>query len=468
MAVCIWLVVGARAWAEDAPTATAISPSELKQMDAAALGPRYRSQDADKLLAAHDLIERFFAVPDSRKQTAAALEATGIDPNILGRIVGLRKNWPALSGGVYYINERVGTTDAVYFLGVPKGYDRTKAWPLVIKLPTAAAFLTQPSPTADQVTQIYTAWASDELLRHPDAIVLMPLLNLTDLYGPTPDGMNHVIAPMQHAMGLVNIDPQRVYLTGHAMAAFAVWDLALHEPTYFSAFDAFAGPVTGDWQRLRIMNLRNILPVVWHDTDDDVVPVTTARSIVDSLRRLKCDVVYEETQHVGHNPGDQIIQRLYDTMRQRVRELYPKHVSVQSDRNEPIYNRADWVRIDQPISPGKERRLLLRTGTGRLTLYGHPFKVDATITKPNHINVITDNVEAFRLYLNDQMIDFSQAVSVVVNGRGRFEGFLKPSTIDMLNDQLFLGRGWRYFTAVIDIDFGEPATRATTAVSTDR
>jgi hypothetical protein len=67
------------------------------------------------------------------------------------------------------------------------------------------------------------------------------------------------------------------------------------------------------------------------------------------------------------------------------------------------------------------------------------------------------------------MIDFSQAVSVIVNGRGRFEGFLKPSTIDMLNDQLFLGRGWRYFTAVVDIDFGEAATRpATNAPTTGR
>jgi len=460
----VWLLIvfSGSTFAADAPTTAPISPTDLAQMDARELGPLYRPQDAGKLLAAHELIERFFAQPESRKQTAAALEATGIDPNILGRLVRLRMNWTALPAGVYYINQRVGTTDAVYFLGVPKGYDRTTPCPLVIKLPTASAFLTQPLPSADQVTQIYTTWANDELSRHPDALVLLPLLNLTDLYGPTPDGMNHVFAPLQHAMGLVNIDPQRVYLVGHAMSAFAVWDLALHEPTYFAAFDAFAGPVTGDWQRLRMMDLRNILPVVWHDTDDDVVSVKTARSIVDALHRLKCDVVYEETQHVGHNPSDQIVQQLYETMRQRVRELYPKRVSLQSDRIEPIYNRADWVRIDQPVGPGKERRLLLRTGTGRITLYGNAFKVDATFVTPNRISVVTDNVESFRLYLNDQMIDFSQAVSVIVNGRGRFEGFLKPSTIDMLNDQLFLGRGWRYFTAVVDIDFGEPAMRGAT------
>jgi hypothetical protein len=200
-----------------------------------------------------------------------------------------------------------------------------------------------------------------------------------------------------------------------------------------------------------------VLPVVWHDTDDDVVRVNAARSIVDALRRLQCDVVYEETQHVGHTPSEQIVERLYDTMRQRVRELYPKRVSLQSDRMEPIYNRADWVRIDQPAEPGKERMLILRTGNGRLKLNGNSFKVDATITGPNRLSVVTDNVESFRLYLNDQMVDFSKSISVRVNGRTRFEGYLKPGTTEMLNDQLFLGRGWRYFTAVIDIDFDEPA-----------
>ncbi len=427
-------------------------------MIAREIGPLYRPQDAPKLLAAHELIEQFFADPDSRKQTAAALASTGIDPNVLGRLVRLRVKWPALPPGVYYINEHVGTSDVVYFLGLPKGYDRTVAWPLVIKLPTASAFVIPPLPSADQVQQIYTTWITDELARHPDAVVLMPLLNLGDRYGPTNEGMNRVIAPLQHVMGIVNVDPQRVYLVGYAMSAFSVWDLALHEPTYFAAFDALAGPVTADWQRLRVRNLRNVLPVVWHDTDDNVVSVNTARSIVDSLRRLKCDVVYEETQHIGHNPGADIDSRLYDTMRQRVRELYPKHVSLQSDRIEPMYNRNDWVRIDQPAEPGKERRLLLPAVKGRITLYGNPFMVDATLVSDRKIKVASDNAESFRLYLNDQMIDFSRSISVNVNGRTRFEGYVKPSVTEMLNDQLFLGRGWRYFTAVVNIDFGEPAT----------
>ena len=47
--------------------------------------------------------------------------------------------WPQIEGGVYYINEKVGPHQVMYFVGVPKGYDRTVSWPLLI--PLLGAFL---------------------------------------------------------------------------------------------------------------------------------------------------------------------------------------------------------------------------------------------------------------------------------------------------------------------------------------
>lgn len=64
----------------------------------------------------------------------------------------------------------------------------------------------------------------------------------------------------------------------------------------------------------------------------------------------------------------------------------------------------------------------------------------------------TDNVEIFRLLFNDQMLDLSKPVTIVANGRARFHDLLTPSLSDMLKDQLFLGRGWRYFSAAVELD----------------
>ena len=455
------------------PTAAPLSGSPiprdtLQSMYRAELGPLYNPADADRLYSTHELIEKYFSATSSedRKALTKSIDAVGLDPNLLGRLCRIRMSWPDLQGGVYYVNEKIGPHDVHYFLGIPNTYDRTKSWPLFVKLPTPQVFITEPRPNQDQVAQIYTGWIKDELSHHADAIVLMPLLNLTELYGPGTAGMNTVIQPILHAAGRVNIDPARVYMLGHAMAAHAVWNFALHYPTYFAAVAPLAGGASSDWQRVRLMCLRNVLPVVWHDADDQSIPVASSRDLVRLLRGLKIDVDYTETKGVGHAPTDAIAESVYAKLRARTRDLYPTRITLQSTRPDTLFNRIDWVQVYQALRPGQDRRLIFRHGTSRMILNENSFRIDATrpAAKSNRVDINEDNVESMRLYFNDRMIDFSQPLTINVNRKTRFEGLLKRSTDEMLKDQLFLGRGWRYFTAVVDIDLSAGAS--TTASTT--
>jgi hypothetical protein len=446
---------------------------ELEAIYKLQLGAKYQPGNLSRYIQAHALIEQYFGDPSKRKQTIEALEASGLDPGVIGRLVRIRMNWPSLAGGVYYINERIGPHDVRYFLGIPKTYDRTKPWPLVIKLPTADAFVTEPQPDPIQVSEIYGAWMADELKRHPDAIVIMPLLNLDELWGPSTPGMNSVIQPMLDAANRANIDPARVYMVGHAMSAHAAWNLALHYTTYFAGFEALAGGASAEWQRLRAMNLRNVLPVAWHDTTDEIIKIDAARALVKVLRDQKVKVEFNETNGVGHVPTDAIVEDGYKKMRAATRDLYPTSVAIQSNRNETMFNRNDWVQIYQPLNPGPEQRLLISRGSGLMIVNGSTYSIEAAI-EGNTINVTSRNVESMRFYVNDQMVDLSKPVKVSLNRRVRFDDLAKPSIDQMMRDQLFLGRGWRYYTAVIDLDFGPtgstapatrpaPATRAGTA-----
>jgi len=452
------------------PSWPAIPESVLQEMYARELGDKYKPADAGRLYAAHQLIEQYFesARLAERKQIAGRIEAIGLDPNIVGRLTRLRMYWPDLEGGaVYYINEPFGPHTVRYFFGVPKTYDRTKPWPLVIELPTTSAFLADPPPDADDVVKIYTKWINEELAHHPDAIVLMPLLNLDELYGPSYDGMNSVIQPMLHAAERVNIDPARVYMLGHSEAAHGVWNLALHYGTYFAAVNPLAGAASQEWQRLRLMNLRNTLPVVWHDSADPIINVNFAKTNVKMLRDLKVDVEYDETKGVGHNPTAEIADRCYDKMRARARDDYPAQVLMESNRPDPIFDRLDWVQVWQAIDPGPDQHLFFRHGTGHMTVFQNPFKIEAD-HKRNRFDITTDNVESFRIFLNDQMVDFNAVVTVIVNKKPKFEKLVTPSVETMLKDQVFLGRGWRYFTGQIDIDVvpppkgAQPYTKPTT------
>lgn len=438
----------------------------LVEMYQTELGKRFRAEDADKLYQAHELLEQFFVATTKGERTTLvkAIEGVGLDAGLVGRICRIRMHWPALEGGAYYVNERHGPFDVRYFLGVPKGYDRTKSWPLVVKLPPADPFLGQPPPDADQVVKIYNDWIADELARHPDALVLMPLLNLDELYGPSYAGMNGVIQPMLHAAGRVNVDPARVYLMGHSMGGHATWNLGLHYTTYFSAIAPLAGGASQDWQRLRLINLGNVLPVVWHDANDLVIKPESSRALVKVLRGLKVDVDYVESKDLGHAPPEKIVEERYQKMRTRVRKLYPGNVTIQSNRPDTMFNRNDWVQIWQESKPGDDRRLIFHRGTGRMTVHQYSAKIEAR-QETNTINLTIDNVDSMRLYFNDDMIDFRKPLSISINKKQKFEGFVKQSFEEMLNDQIFLGRGWRFYTGVLDIDLTDPG--ATTKPATN-
>jgi hypothetical protein len=445
-----------------------IPQATLADMFRTELGAAYDPVQADQLYGAHQLIEKYFEAHTAveRRSIIGQLEATEIDPNVLGRLCRIRSHWPTLAGGgIFYLNQKVGTYDARYFLGVPKTYDRTRAWPLVIKLPGATAFLTNPAPDAKRVVEIYTAWMTDELSKHGDAIVLMPLLNLDEVYGPSYAGMNSVIFPMLDAAERVNIDPARVYMVGHSMAAHGVWNLALHYPTYFAAINPMAGSANEDWQRLRLVNLRNVLPVVWHDDSDTVIKVNFSKSIVNALREQKVAVDFLETKGIGHAPTDEIVQTEYAKMRAKVRSLYPPQVWLQTNRPDVILNRSDWVQIYQPVETGKERNLFFRHGTGHMTIDDDSCSIKAEIAN-NRITISSDNINTFRLYVNDQLANMAMPVTVVVNKKVKFEGVVKASVEEMLNDQTFLGRGWRYYSGVIDIEMVPPATRPSTRPTT--
>jgi hypothetical protein len=205
------------------------------------------------------------------------------------------------------------------------------------------------------------------------------------------------------------------------------------------------------------------LCVVWHDASDDVVNVVESREIVRYLRNLKYDVDYTETQTVGHAPPAAIVEEQYRKLRGRQRELYPRQVFIQSNSAETIYNRADWVQIYQPMSPGQQAKVEFSRGSQGMYLYQNGFRAVGEIADAHTIDLNTRNVRVVRLYLNEQMVDLDQPVKVVVNGLTRFEGIVPQSTEEMLKDQVFLGRGWRYYTAVIDLDLTQSPTTNPTA-----
>jgi hypothetical protein len=466
--VMIVLATTASLRAADGPdTAPATAPvpamarDDLLAIDKIILGPDLAGQRPDTLASAQDNIEKYFAGTSAdRKGAANALALSGIDVNVLGKLCHVRMSWSPDIHGVSVIEVPGIPKPMHYVLGVPTHYDRSRPWPMVVKLMSAAEFR-QPSDAA-AVLKDSRDWANAELHRHDGAIVLVPIYDPKYGFGPSYPGMNAATGAMQNAMGVVNIDPARVYLVGQGEAASAAWNLALCDSLYFAAFDDFAGAAPADWERVRLIDLLNVLPVVWHDDTDKVVPIGQSTELVSALKGKKIPVVFTKTHGQGHLPDEQTIDQLYETMRNHTRPLYPEAVAIRSTRPDTLFNRADWLQVWQPMDGGSYYRVFFHGGPENMRLFSTPLTAVATC-KGNKIEAQIGNVESLTFFVNDQMIDFSKPLTIEVNHRSRYSGLVTPSVQRMLADQLLIGRGWRYFSAAIDIDLlPQPKTRPTT------
>ncbi|MCX5752375.1 MAG: prolyl oligopeptidase family serine peptidase [Candidatus Krumholzibacteria bacterium] len=123
-----------------------------------------------------------------------------------------------------------------------------------------------------------------------------------------------------------NIDEDRIYLTGHSMGGHGTWHIGSLFPDRFAAIGPSAGWISfwtyrfrgidlGDTTAVRRMIRRSTTPsetflhatnlaqlgvYVLHGADDDNVPVTEARSMVERLGTFHRDLVYHEQPGVGH------------------------------------------------------------------------------------------------------------------------------------------------------------------------
>jgi energy-coupling factor transporter ATP-binding protein EcfA2 len=296
---------------------------------------------------------------------------------------------------------------------LPAGYDRSKKWPLVVRLHGYNG--ANPEYVKWWSVDQRHSFADNEYAGHEGVIIMEP--HGRGNTGYLGFGDQDIMRVINLAKRQFNVDEDRVYLMGESMGGNGTWNVASRHPDLFAAIAPIFGG--GDYhtflseeQLAGLTPLHRFLadklttwpmaegllhmPILVYQGDvDQANNVEYSRYGVRMFQRWGYNVRYVEMPGYEHEDLN-ITGDVIDWFLQHHRIANPTRVRI---RSAELQNASDyWARVDQAASPGAF------------------MVVDAEIVAANTIRVDSENVLALTLSPGPGLIDASQPVKVVWNG----------------------------------------------------
>lgn len=244
-----------------------------------------------------------------------------------------------------------------------------------------------------------------------------------------------VLATIRAVQARYRIDPDRIFLTGMSNGGIGAWIIGSHHAPLFAGLAPMASGLD-DVLFPFLENLQHTPTYLIHGLKDQVMPVELSRSIVKELTRLGYEFVYREHDRVhsiagGHYFPREELPELVAWFEAHHRDPFPKKVTVVRDATH--LTAFGWVRID-----ATDRIVALTenlTDTRDETIVNRVYaKLEAEIVAPNRVEVRTQRVRRYSLFLNEWLVDLSKPIIVVTDGRLSYEGPVIPSVETLLRE----------------------------------
>ncbi len=236
-----------------------------------------------------------------------------------------------------------------------------------------------------------------------------------------------VLRSLRDACRRFSVDTDRVFLTGHGMGGDAIWDIGLAHP------DLWAGvlPIVAKAGRYCSRYWNHAQYVSWYvvagELDGDKM-AKNAREL-DRYLRPKFDTTVVEYLGRGFEPFPDEIQRLFDWMGRRRRQLFPREFECASMR--PWDNFFWWLEVD-----GLPTKSMVSPDTWPPPRGARPARLRGKIAANN--NKVQAFVRAGRttVWLAPEFVNFEKPLTVELNGRKISSGerFITPDLGVLLED----------------------------------
>jgi len=184
---------------------------------------------------------------------------------------------------------KVDNTLQPYQVFVPTGYDKSKPFPLVIAL----------HGMGGDENSYFLAYGQGafktEAEKHGYIVACPKGRKPASMYmGDAEKDVMDVLAEMKRDY---NVDPDRIYLTGHSMGGFGTWSVAMSHPDVFAAIAPVSGGANSTAGMARIAHIPEI---VVHGDTDPTVSVERSRVMVAAGKKLGMEIKYIEVPGGDH------------------------------------------------------------------------------------------------------------------------------------------------------------------------
>jgi hypothetical protein len=393
------------------------------------------------------VVDRAFAAFWSAPDAAAAAERaeevvrSGVTfDDALARVTKGRQYAANVPRGLQHHTHRVptaGRADGLehqYAFTVPETYDPTRAYRVRVQLHGGVG-----RPAAADVQGI------GRIPGDPDQIYVHPTGWDRSLWW-APTQVDHLAQTVDRLKRTYNVDENSIYLTGISDGGTGVYFMAFRDATLWSSFLPLNGhmmvlgnPDVGADGQMFPGNAVNRPFFVVNGGLDRLYPAGRVRPYVEHLRALGADVVFHVQAKAGHNTDwwPQEREAFDQFVNQHPRDPLPDRLSWETERTDR-YNRMAWLIIDRLGRTGGDATLpdsnLLASASQAFPIFwrdGESGRVDLE-RKGNTIEASTRGIRALTLLLSPAEFDFSQPITVTVNGRTAFQRRAEPSVATLM------------------------------------
>ncbi|MCL5129095.1 alpha/beta hydrolase-fold protein [Algibacter sp. L4_22] len=352
------------------------------------------------------------------------------------------------------INDSINSS---YLVHLPKNYNPKNKYPTLIFLHGAVRFsFLEDYQIAQQVlsgwNRYYTKYASLN-----DVILIFPSANKKYNWMTSDDGFFMIPKIVKQLKTSINIDDNKVFISGHSNGSTGSFSYAMKQPTQFAGFYGFNTQPRLYTGGTFIENILNRSYINFSTDQDYYYPPNANDSLTKLMRFINAD--YKDYRYNGFphwfpkfDESEPAYKILFSDLKERERNPFPKKITWEFDDDN--YGNIDWLtdikldtltpkkgwhknlnfKINKELKYNKNDSLVVVNVDKKAFNFPRKSgKVIANYTN-NEFRIETSCIESFKIMISPEMVNTKKKIKIYVNDKLYFDQKVKYNNDFMLKN----------------------------------